>query len=277
MQNRASSLIERILQLEEDETARLLDDVLSRFAGRHHDLLRRLPAPLRPGQPPRTGRDRAVADGPDADRRLLQPRVLGRGGGAVQPVDGAAPGPDRPGARRAARGDQPAADRRGPHLLDRLRAPRSSDPARYPARGPRRAADDRPADRRQAPLEQLAAGAVPTRNMDNEASAYVLSALPERYDDEEFEDVIGHLPGELLARPTTQETLEAIRRIVATDYAVDLPGHRAAGPAGALAGHAGREQRHGGRPVRAGDRAGRAGRSTTPPTPRTTAGTSPAG
>ena len=39
VQNRASSLIERILQLDETETARLLEDVLTRFAGRHHDLL----------------------------------------------------------------------------------------------------------------------------------------------------------------------------------------------------------------------------------------------
>src|ERR1044072_7109620 len=39
VQNRASSLIERILQLDDAETARLLDDVLARFAGRHHDLL----------------------------------------------------------------------------------------------------------------------------------------------------------------------------------------------------------------------------------------------
>src|SRR5689334_9773730 len=38
VQNRASSLIERILQLDETETARLLEDVLTRFAGRHHDL-----------------------------------------------------------------------------------------------------------------------------------------------------------------------------------------------------------------------------------------------
>jgi predicted GH43/DUF377 family glycosyl hydrolase len=60
-------------------------------------------------------------------------------------------------------------------------------------------------------------------DLDNEASAYVLSALPERYDDEEFEDVLAHLPGELLARPTTPETLEAIRKIVSTDYAVAFP------------------------------------------------------
>ena len=39
VQNRASGLIERILQLDEAETARLLDDVLNNFAGRHHDLL----------------------------------------------------------------------------------------------------------------------------------------------------------------------------------------------------------------------------------------------
>ena len=38
VQNRASSLIERILQLDEAETTRLLDDVLARFAGRHHDI-----------------------------------------------------------------------------------------------------------------------------------------------------------------------------------------------------------------------------------------------
>src|ERR671916_239041 len=38
VQNRASGLIERILQLDDTEVARLLDDVMTRFAGRHHDL-----------------------------------------------------------------------------------------------------------------------------------------------------------------------------------------------------------------------------------------------
>jgi predicted GH43/DUF377 family glycosyl hydrolase len=71
-------------------------------------------------------------------------------------------------------------------------------------------------------LEQLAAG-LADEGLDNEASAYVLSALPERYDDEEFEDVLGHLPAELQARPTTQATLEVVRRIVASDYAVTFP------------------------------------------------------
>jgi predicted GH43/DUF377 family glycosyl hydrolase len=71
-------------------------------------------------------------------------------------------------------------------------------------------------------LEQLAAG-LADAEIDNEASAYVMSALPERFDDEEFEDVLGHLPAELQARATTQETLEAIRKIVSTDYAVTFP------------------------------------------------------
>ena len=70
--------------------------------------------------------------------------------------------------------------------------------------------------------ELLAAG-LADEGLDNEACAYVLCALPERYDDEEFEDVLGHLPAELLSRPTTQDTLEVIRRIVAGDYAVTFP------------------------------------------------------
>jgi predicted GH43/DUF377 family glycosyl hydrolase len=70
--------------------------------------------------------------------------------------------------------------------------------------------------------ELLAAG-LAEFDLDNEASAHVMCALPERFDDEEFEDVLGHIPGELLARPTTPETLEAIRRIVSTDYAVTFP------------------------------------------------------
>ena len=39
VQNRASRLIERILQLDEDEIGRLLEDVLTRFADRHYDVL----------------------------------------------------------------------------------------------------------------------------------------------------------------------------------------------------------------------------------------------
>ena len=60
-------------------------------------------------------------------------------------------------------------------------------------------------------------------DIDNEASAYVVSALPDRYTDEEFEDVVGHVPGELVARPAAQETIDRIRHIVSEDYAVSFP------------------------------------------------------
>jgi predicted GH43/DUF377 family glycosyl hydrolase len=72
-------------------------------------------------------------------------------------------------------------------------------------------------------LRDLLEAGLAEEDVDNELSATVLSELPERYDDADFEDVLGHLPSELLARATTQETLETIRRIVATDYAVTFP------------------------------------------------------
>jgi predicted GH43/DUF377 family glycosyl hydrolase len=68
----------------------------------------------------------------------------------------------------------------------------------------------------------LAAG-LAELEIDNELTCSVLGSLPERYSDEEFEDVLGHLPSELLSRPTANETLEAIRRLVASDYAVTFP------------------------------------------------------
>src|SRR4051794_31265993 len=39
VQNRASGLIDRILQLDDDAIAQLLQDVLARFSERHHDVL----------------------------------------------------------------------------------------------------------------------------------------------------------------------------------------------------------------------------------------------
>ena len=221
-QNRASSLIERILQLDEDDTARLLDDVMGRFAGRHHDLCgvfqhhydlvsHRVPDEIELSPTARTligayfSHEYSVEAAalcnpsmvPHPDQTELEPgqlraaislRQIGEGHISSIGFVTAILGP----------GDNiRLEDRSGPLMI-----------------GQRTGAKHM--------LEQLAAG-LADEELDNEASAYVLSALPERYDDEEFEDVIGHLPGELLARPTTQDTLEVIRRIVATDYAVVFP------------------------------------------------------
>jgi predicted GH43/DUF377 family glycosyl hydrolase len=220
--NRASGLIERILQLDEGEIARLLDDVLARFAGRHHDLLsvfqhhydlvsHRVPAGMELSPIARSligayfSHEFAVEAAalcnpsmvPHPDQSELEPgelrtaislRQIGEGHissiGFVSAIIG-------PGETIRLE------DRSGPLMI-----------------GQRTGAKHR--------RELLAAG-LADEDLDNEACAYVLSALPERYDDEEFEDVIGHLPGELLSRPTTQDTLEVIRRIVTGDYAVTFP------------------------------------------------------
>jgi predicted GH43/DUF377 family glycosyl hydrolase len=220
--NRASGLIERILRMADDEIARLLDDVLARFAGRHHDLLgvfqhhydlvsHRVPAGQELSPTARSligayfSHEFAVEAAalcnpsmvPHPDQSELEPgelraaislRQIGEGHissiGFVSAVIG-------PG--EAIRIE----DRGGPLMI-----------------GQRTGAKHR--------RELLAAG-LADEDLDNEACGYVLSALPERYDDEEFEDVIGHLPGELLSRPTTQDTLEVIRRIVTGDYAVTFP------------------------------------------------------
>jgi predicted GH43/DUF377 family glycosyl hydrolase len=68
----------------------------------------------------------------------------------------------------------------------------------------------------------LAAG-LAEEELETELAATVLSSLPETFDDADLEDVLTHLPAEMMGRHTTQETMEHIRRILATDYAVTFP------------------------------------------------------
>ena len=277
VQNRASSLIERILQLDEDETARLLDDVLTRFAGRHHDILgvfqhhyelvqHRVPAEIELSPTARTligayfSHEFAVEAAalcnpsmvPHPDQTDLEPGELRVaislrqiGEGHISSIGFCY------GGARAAATRSGMEDRGGPLMI-----------------GQRVGAKH---------LRQQLSAALVDADIDNEASAYLISALPERYTDEEFEDVLGARAGRAAGPATSQATLDRIRHIVGGRLRGDLPGHRAAAPAGALAGHPGREQRHGGRPVRPGARPGRAARPTRRPTPRTTGGRSPAG
>jgi len=221
-QNRAGSLIDRILQLEEDEIVRLLDDVLTRFAGRHHDICsvfqhhydlvsHRVPTEIELSPSARTligayfSHEYAVEAAalcnpsmvPHPDQSALDPGELRAaislrqiGEGHISSI----------GFCTAVLGPGDAIrieDRSGPLMIgQRIGAKHQRD---------------------------LLAAGLAEEELDNEASAHVLSALPERYDDEEFEDVLGHVPGELLSRSTSSETLEIIRRIVASDYAVTFP------------------------------------------------------
>ncbi|MFC7279148.1 glycoside hydrolase family 130 protein [Paractinoplanes rhizophilus] len=222
VQNRASGLIERILQLDETETARLLDDVLSNFAGRHHDLLstfqhhyelvqHRVPPEIELAPTARTligayfSHEFSVEAAalcnpsmvPHPDQAGLEPgelrvaislRQIGEGHissvGFCSAILGA--------------GDTIRLEERGGPLMIGHRV--GAMHMRF----------------------QLSAALI-DGEIDNEASAYVVSALPERYTDEEFEDVMTHIPAELHTRPMTQETLDRIRHIVAEDYAVTFP------------------------------------------------------
>jgi predicted GH43/DUF377 family glycosyl hydrolase len=220
--NRTSSLIERILQLDDSDINALLDDVLTRFAGRHHDILavfqhhyqvvqHRVPNEIELSPAARTLIGAYVSHEfsveaaalcnpsmvPHPDQSELLPgelrvaislRQIGEGHISSIGFCSAILGP---GA--AIRIE----DRDGPLMIGQ----------RVGAKHMR---------------HQLCA-ALAEEDIDNEASAYVLSALPERYDDHEFEETLGHLPSELLARPTTPRALEAIRRVVGADYAVTFP------------------------------------------------------
>ncbi|MFI5936385.1 glycoside hydrolase family 130 protein [Actinoplanes sp. NPDC051494] len=222
VQNRASSLIERILRLDDDETARLLDDVLTRFSGRHHDLLttfghhfdlvhHRVPPDVELSPNARTligayfSHEYAVEAAalcnpsmvPHPDQSGMEPgqlrvaislRQIGEGHISSIGFCSAVLGPDD---------HIRLEDRNGPLLVG-----------------------ERTGARHQRDL--LAAGLAEV-DLDNEISATVLGSLPESYSEEEFEDVLGHLPGELLCRPTAGETLAILREIVATDYAVTFP------------------------------------------------------
>ncbi|SCE81998.1 Predicted glycosyl hydrolase, GH43/DUF377 family [Micromonospora coriariae] len=68
----------------------------------------------------------------------------------------------------------------------------------------------------------LAAG-LAEEDVDNEVSATVLDALPDRYDEATFERVLGDLPADLLSRSTGMGTLEHLRRTNAGSYATAFP------------------------------------------------------
>jgi len=67
----------------------------------------------------------------------------------------------------------------------------------------------------------LAAG-LAEQGWDTEASAIVLNAVADRFDDD-LARAVGALPADLLTRPTTQEALEQVRRTTAASYAADFP------------------------------------------------------
>ena len=255
------------------------EDVLDRFGGRHRDLARHLPAPLRPG--PATACRRRSSCPPTA--RLLIGAYFSHeyaveAAALCNPSMVAAPGPDRPRAGRAA-GRRSACGRSARGTSRRSgSAPRSSARATSSGRGPGRPADDRPADRRYGTGGTCSPPGWPRRTATTRSPPPCCPPCPSgTTTSRASSDVLGHLPAELLARSTTPETLERLRRIVAGRLRHDLPRR----PCRCTSGCSGRPPR---RRATAWRTPGSSGleptgpdRSTRPPTPRTTGGTSPAG
>ncbi|MCW2505009.1 MAG: putative glycoside hydrolase [Actinomycetia bacterium] len=68
----------------------------------------------------------------------------------------------------------------------------------------------------------LAAG-LTEEDRDDEVSGSVLDSLPEHFTDSELDQALHNIPPDLLTRPGAQHTVELLRRVAATSYAVSFP------------------------------------------------------
>ena len=222
VRTRASAIIERIADLDEAEVSHLLRQTLQRFGGRHHDLegtfrhhydlVRHRVDPavdLSPAARLLVGAyfsheyaveaaalcNPSVVPHPDQSnlddghlRAAVSVRQIGEGHLSSIGFVTAVLGPDH---------HLTLGDRSGPLVTGR----------RVSARHRR---------------DLLAAG-LAEQGCDNEVSATVLGSLPERFDDDAFEQALGRLPTDLLTRATTHGTLEQLRRTTSASYAVTFP------------------------------------------------------
>ncbi|MFC6080635.1 glycoside hydrolase family 130 protein [Sphaerisporangium aureirubrum] len=220
--SRAATLIDRITRLDDDAATLLLQETLRRFGGRHddleatfahhHDLVRH-----------RIPRDAGLSP----PRRLL----VGAYFSHEYAVEGAAvcnpsmvPHPDQsglaPGQLRVAISLRQIGEG---HLSSigfatALLGPGSG--LTVTGRSGALSVGRRHGTRHRRDL--LAAG-LSDESWDNEVSAAILGSLPERFDDDDFEQSIARLPTDLLTRATTQRTLEEMRRETHSEYAVTFP------------------------------------------------------
>ncbi|MFI6600474.1 glycosylase [Nonomuraea sp. NPDC050536] len=216
--SRSTAVIERITALDGDTATYVLQDTLRRFGGRHHDL------------------EAAFAHHHDLVRHRIQQGVelslttrllVGAYFSHEYAVEGAAvcnpsmvPHPDQngvdPGKLRVAISLRQIGEG---HLSSigfttALLGP-GSDLVLGDRTGPLSTGRRHSVHHRR---DLLAADA-----WDNEVSAALLRSLPECFDDDDFEQAIARLPGELLTRDTAQRTLEELRRAIRSEYAVSFP------------------------------------------------------
>ncbi len=229
VRTRASGLIERVAHLDESETSSLLRQTLQRFGNRHHDLettfqhhydlvhhrvargsdlspTARLlvgayfsheyaveaAALCNPSMVPHPDQGDLASD---QLRVAISLRQIGEGHLSSIGFATAVLGPEK---------HLSVADRSGPLLTGR----RSGVHHRR---------------------DLLTAG-LAEQGWDNEVSATILGSLADRFDDDDLERALSHLPADLLTRKTTHDTIEQVRRTTAASYAVafpdDVPLHR---------------------------------------------------
>ena len=218
--SRASPVLDRILALDEDEVTRALDDVATRFRGRHRDLdgtFRRhadgLADRLDAGP-------ELSADPPVAARRDVHQRVRHRGGGAVQPQHRGPSRPDRRARRRpAVRDERPR------------RSARATGPPSASARG-RSTPGERPDV--DAPPRFASTGQVETARYEaatfrgelerlggsGENADFVLDALGEWFTAAELDAQLDGSRASLATRRHADHTITLIRGIAERTYGV---------------------------------------------------------
>ena len=194
--------MQRVLAIPEAEVAACSTGCSAAFAAATAAFEALLERALRAGGPPRRPRHRRQPGAAAADRRLLHPRVLGRGGGPVQPVDragartraAAAPGKRRfvMSLRAVGEGHISSIEfRSGVHRRRRRADLRSARATRW-STGHRAAPARYDKEQFRAKLIELGA--------DNELARPVLDRLPERFTLAELEQLAGLARGERALR-----------------------------------------------------------------------------
>jgi predicted GH43/DUF377 family glycosyl hydrolase len=222
VRTRAVAIIERIAQLDQDETSRLLDQTLRRFGARHRDL----EAVFRHHYDLVHHRVARSSDLSPTARTLVgayfsheyavEAAALCNPSMVAHPDQSAL----QPGQRRVVVSLRQIGEG---HISSIGFATAVIGP------GTRLTVDDRSGPlqtgRRSSAWHRrdLLAVAVADDGCDNEVSATVLGHLPEQFDDEVFEQALVRIPADLLTRNTTPEILEQLRRMTASSYATTFP------------------------------------------------------
>lgn len=222
VRTRASRLVERIGALDGEDGARLLDDVIRGFGGRHVDL----PSTFLHHFDLVRHRVRPDRDLPAATRALIGAYFSHEY--AVEAAALCNPSlvahPDQSGLADGALRVAISLRQIGEgHLSSIGFATAVVGPGQRLTLAPRTGpltvgVRDSAVHRR----DLLAAG-LAEEKCDDEVSATVLGLLPERFDEQEFERTLTLIPPDLLHRATAQRTVEQLRRTIADTYSVGFP------------------------------------------------------